>query len=41
MIDDDIDRKLRQLQSKMIQETNSSVSYSQVINQTLHKSLKK
>ena len=41
MIDEDLDKKLRQLQAKMIQETSSSVSYSNVINHILHKSLKK
>jgi hypothetical protein len=40
MIDDDIDKKLRQLQSKLIVKTNESVSYSKVINQELRKSLK-
>ena len=37
MIDDDLDKKLRQLQAKQIQESASSVSYSQVINETLRK----
>lgn len=41
MIDEDLDKKLRQLQAKMIQETSSSVSYSNVINHILYKSLKK
>lgn len=41
MIDDDLDKKLRQLQAKLIQETSSSISYSQVINETVRKSIKK
>jgi hypothetical protein len=41
MIDDDLDKKLRQLQAKLIQETSSSISYSQVINETIRKSIKK
>ena len=40
MIDDDIDKKLRQLQSKLIVKTNESISYSKVINQELRKQLK-
>ena len=40
MIDDDLDRKLRLLQAREIQSTTSSVSYSQIINQTLQKKLK-
>ena len=41
MIDGDLDKKLRQIQAKQIQETTSSISYSQVINETIRKSLKK
>ncbi|MFB5606492.1 MAG: hypothetical protein ACE5RI_01180 [Candidatus Nitrosomaritimum yanchengensis] len=41
MVDDDLDKKLRQLQAKLIQETSSSVSYSQVINEIVRKSIKK
>jgi predicted transcriptional regulator len=41
MIDDDLDKKLRQLQAKLIQETSSSISFSQVINETIRKSIKK
>ena len=41
MIDDDLDKKLRQLQAKLIQDTSSSVSFSQVINETIRKSIKK
>jgi len=40
MMDDDIDKKLRLIQAKQIAKTNSGVSYSQVINQTLKKELK-
>jgi hypothetical protein len=41
MIDDDLDKKLREIQAKKIQTTTSSVSYSKVINETLRKSIKK
>jgi hypothetical protein len=41
MIDDDLDKKIRAIQAKMIQTTTSSVSYSKVINETLQKSIKK
>ena len=40
MIDDDIDKKLRLLQSKLIAKNNESVSYSRVINDELKKQLK-
>jgi len=40
MIDDDLDKKLRSIQAKAIQDTNSSVSYSRVINETIRKKLK-
>ena len=40
MIDDDLDKKLRLLQAKLISKTNESVSYSQVINQELRKHVK-
>ncbi len=40
MLDEDIDKKLRSLQAKAIQSTNSSVSYSKVINETIRKKLK-
>lgn len=39
MIDDDLDKKVRLKQAKLIQKTNSSVSFSQVINDTIRKSL--
>ena len=39
MIDEDLDKKVRLKQAKLIQKTNSSVSFSQVINETIRKSL--
>ena len=41
MIDDEVDKKLRNVQAKLIQETNSSISYSEVVNDALRKNLKK
>jgi len=41
MIEDDLDKKLRIIQAKAIQSTNSTVSFSGVLNETLRKSLKK
>lgn len=41
VLDDEIDKKLRQIQAKTIQNTSSSVSYSGVINKILEKGLKK
>ncbi len=40
MIDDDLDKKLRLRQVKMIQQEQSSYSYSKVINESLRKILK-
>ena len=40
MIDDDLDKKLRLIQSKLIAKSSSSVSYSQVLNETIRKELK-
>ncbi len=40
VIDDDLDKKLRVRQAKLIQQTNSSYSYSRVLNETLRKVLK-
>ena len=40
MIDDDIDKKLRLRQAKMIQQKQASYSYSRVINDALRKVLK-
>jgi len=41
MLDDDLDRKLRSIQAKEIQNTISSVSFSTVLNQVLRNNLKK
>jgi len=41
MIDDDNDKKLRDMQSKRIREEQGSVSYSRVLNDVLSRSLKK
>ena len=40
MLDEDLDKKLRLLQAKSIQQTSQSVSYSSVINEVLRKRLK-
>jgi len=40
MIDEDLDKKLRLRQAKLIQQEQSSVSYSRVINDLLKKVLK-
>jgi hypothetical protein len=40
MIDDEIDKKLRLIQAKQIAKTTSSISYSQVLNETLRRQLK-
>lgn len=40
MLDDDLDRKLRLLQSKKIRDTSKSASFSHVINGVLRKTLK-
>ncbi|MFB5632935.1 MAG: hypothetical protein ACE5Q9_06375 [Nitrosopumilus sp.] len=40
MIDDDIDKKLRLRQAKLIQQEQSSYSYSKVLNETIRKVLK-
>jgi len=40
MIDDDLDKKLRIIQAKAIQNTTSSVSFSSVINQIVRKQIK-
>ena len=39
VIEDDIDKKLRQRQAKMIQQTSQSYSYSKTINDVLRKAL--
>ena len=40
VIDDDLDKKLRLRQAKMIQQEQSSYSFSRVLNQALRKNLK-
>jgi len=40
MIDEDLDKKLRLRQAKLIQQEQSSYSYSKVLNETLRKVLK-
>jgi hypothetical protein len=40
MIEDDLDKKLRVIQAKAIQSTNSSVSFSNTVNKILRKQLK-
>ena len=40
MIDEDLDKKLRLSQAKIIQQEQASCSYSRVLNDTLRKSLK-
>ena len=40
MIDEDLDKKLRLYQAKMIQQQQTSYSYSRVLNETLRKVLK-
>ena len=40
MVDDDIDKKLRIIQAKEISKTQSSVSFSRVINEMLRKKVK-
>lgn len=40
MIEDDLDKKLRLLQAKMIQQSSSAVSYSSVMNEVLKRRLK-
>ena len=41
MLDDDLKKKLRDKQAKLIKQGNKSVSFSQVINQALAESVKK
>ena len=40
MIDEDLDKKLRLRQAKMIQQEQTSFSYSKTINEALKKNLK-
>jgi len=41
MLDDDIDRKIRLMQSKIIKKENKSVSFSSVINLLLKENISK
>lgn len=41
MLEEDVDKKLREIQAKRIQDTNNTVSFSEVINETLRKGMKK
>lgn len=41
MLDDDLQKKLREKQAKLIKKGNKSVSFSQVVNQTLSEAVKK
>lgn len=40
MIDDELDKKLRTKQAKIISQEQTSCSYSRVVNETIRKSLK-
>ena len=40
MIDDDLDKKLRLCQAKLISQEQTSYSYSKVLNETIRKVLK-
>ncbi len=40
MLDEDLDKKIRNKQAKMIQETQSSYSFSNALNDVLRKGLK-
>jgi len=40
MLEDDLAKKLRMKQSKLLQETNDTISFSHVINETLRSCLK-
>ena len=40
MLDDDLDQELRERQARMIKKTQSSYSFSRVLNDVLRKSLK-
>ena len=39
MIEDNLDKKIRQFQAKMIQKENSTYSYSKAVNDLLRKTL--
>ena len=40
VLDDDLVKKLREKQAKLIKQSQKAISFSRVINQILHKSLK-
>ncbi|MGD2107315.1 MAG: hypothetical protein PVH93_06865 [Nitrosopumilaceae archaeon] len=40
MLDDDLVKKLHEIQAKQIKETSESVSFSAILNETLRKRLK-
>jgi hypothetical protein len=40
VLDDDLQKKLREKQAKKIKETGGSVSFSNVVNETLRKGIK-
>ena len=40
ILDDDLLKKLHEIQAKQIKQTNKSVSFSRVLNETLRKRLK-
>lgn len=40
VLDDDLQKKLREKQAKRIKETSSSVSFSNVLNETIRKCIK-
>lgn len=40
MIDEDLDKKLRIKQAKMIQQEQTSYSYSRIVNETIRKVIK-
>jgi len=41
MLDDELQKKLREKQAKLIKQSNKNVSFSQVINMTLKQSVRK
>jgi hypothetical protein len=41
VLDDDLIKKLHDMQAKLIKETTQSVSFSSVLNETIRKNLKK
>jgi len=40
MLDDDLQKKLREIQAKQIKESSQSVSFSRILNEALRKKLK-